>query len=263
MHTARHPDAISVQALHKDYDSPAGRYAVLRDVSVGIPRGGFVCVLGPSGSGKSTLLNVMAGLDRADGGQLLVNGQPLRGRPPIAYMQQKDLLLPWRTLWDNILLGPELRSRTEKRAKAVKARELVAAFHLEGFTGAYPSQLSGGMRQRASLIRTLLCEQELLLLDEPFGALDALTRTRLQRLLLDVWRRMGKTIVLVTHDVEEAILLATRIVLLTSRPGRIAAQFELGTDQRQRASAPETARLKAQILALLDVNGHGGRPDED
>lgn len=246
------PDAIRVEGLSKDFDSGEGRYPVLRDVTLSIPQGGFVCVLGPSGSGKSTLLNVMAGLEAPDAGRLLIEGHPPRTRPPIAYMQQKDLLLPWRTLWDNILLAPELRSREEKQRQAARAGELVKSFHLEGFTRAYPAQLSGGMRQRVSLIRTLLCEQDLLLLDEPFGALDALTRNRLQTILLEVWRSLNKTIVLVTHDVEEALLLATRIVLLSSRPGRITSEFEVDIPHEERRASATIFELKAHILAMLE-----------
>lgn len=250
-------DAIRVEGLCKDFDSGAGRYPVLRNVSLSIPQGGFICVLGPSGSGKSTLLNIMAGLEAPDAGRLLIAGRPPRARPPIAYMQQKDLLLPWRTLWDNILLAPELRSGKEKARQEARAGELVKSFQLEGFTRAFPAQLSGGMRQRVSLIRTLLCEQELLLLDEPFGALDALTRNRLQTLLLGVWRSLNKTIVLVTHDVEEALLLATRIVLLSSSPGQIAGEFEVEIPHEERRASATILDLKAHILAKLLNDGSG------
>ena len=245
------PDAIRVEKLSKDFASGAGRYAVLRDVTLAVAEGEFLCVLGPSGSGKSTLLNVMAGLETPDAGWLHVRGQPADGRPPVAYMQQKDLLLPWRTLWDNILLGPELQSREVRRQQAPRARELLASFQLQGFANAYPTQLSGGMRQRAALIRTLLCGRQYLLLDEPFGALDALTRTRLQQLLLGVWRELGLTIVLVTHDVEEALRLATRIVLISSRPGRISGEYVLPWPHDQRRVAGEVLELKERILAML------------
>lgn len=245
------PDAFRVEKLSKDFESGAGRYAVLRDVSLAVTEGEFLCVLGPSGSGKSTLLNVMAGLEAPDAGWVHVHGQPPGGRPPVAYMQQKDLLLPWRTLWQNILLGPELASREVRQQQEPRARELLGSFQLQGFANAYPAQLSGGMRQRAALIRTLLCGRRYLLLDEPFGALDALTRTRLQQLLLGVWRELGLTIVLVTHDVEEALRLATRIVLLSSRPGRISGEYALPWPHDQRRVAGEVLELKERILAML------------
>jgi len=167
-------------------------------------------------------------------------------------MQQKDLLLPWRTIWENILLGPEIRSAAERTRLEPEAREWLEALHLAEFREAYPAQLSGGMRQRAALIRTLLCEREILLLDEPFGAVDALTRRRLQRHLLRIWERLGKTVVLVTHDVEEALLLATRILLLSSRPGRIVEELEVMLPHRVRAQSPETLRMKLQILDTLE-----------
>jgi ABC-type nitrate/sulfonate/bicarbonate transport system ATPase subunit len=167
-------------------------------------------------------------------------------------MQQKDLLLPWRTVWDNVLLAPELRSRVERRAAESQARHLLDVFHLERFAQALPAQLSGGMRQRAALIRTLLCGQEILLLDEPFGALDAITRGRLQRYLHQVWREFGKTIVLVTHDVEEALLLSTRIILLTAAPGRVLAEIPVTMPHEERLGAAELARMKADILGRLE-----------
>lgn len=246
--------ALSADSLSKSYSSRAGTYLVLDEASFAVPRGAFVSLLGPSGAGKTTLLNILAGLDSPDRGAVRIFGKPPDSRPPIAYMQQKDLLLEWRTLWDNILLGPELRSRAERARCAERARDLVREFKLEGFTRAYPAELSGGMRQRAALIRTLLCEKEILLLDEPFGALDALTRRALQGHLLRVWRQMGKTVVLVTHDVEEALRLSTRIVLLSSRPGRVLDTLEIALPQETRSDSPESLRLKADILRRLGVD---------
>jgi len=184
-------------------------------------------------------------------------------RHPAAYMQQKDLLLPWRTLWENILLASELGpgarwGREGAGAKTspmeAEARALVREFGLEGFESTYPAQLSGGMRQRAALIRTLLCHRDVMLLDEPFGALDALTRSKLQQMLLEVWRRFGKTIVLVTHDVEEAVLLSDRIVLLSGLPGRVAGEFIVPHPHAVRRESPETLRLKNRILRQLEAD---------
>ncbi|MBI4081044.1 MAG: ABC transporter ATP-binding protein [Candidatus Lambdaproteobacteria bacterium] len=239
-------------ALTKSYASRAGTYPVLAGVTLALAPGEFVGVLGPSGGGKSTLLNILAGLEPPDGGQVRIHGRPPGARPPIAYMQQKDLLLPWRTLWDNVLLGPELESPHDRVRLEPKARELVRQFRLEGFADHYPAQLSGGMRQRTALIRTLLCERNILLLDEPFGALDALTRRRLHRHLLRVWREFGQTVLLVTHDVEEAIALSTRIVVLSARPGRIVDVFPLDVPHELRERTGETLRLKQRILEVLE-----------
>lgn len=229
-----------------------GRYPVLEEIHLDVPHGALVSLLGPSGAGKSTLLNILAGLERADHGDVRFPGSAERARPPIAYMQQKDLLLPWRTVWNNILLGPELRSPDERARLAPEAEAWLQALHLSEFRDAYPAQLSGGMRQRAALIRTLLSEQHILLLDEPFGAVDALTRRRLQHHLLDIWERLGKTVVLVTHDVEEALLLATRVVLLSSRPGRVVEVLDIAMPHRGRAKSPDMLRLKTHILDVLE-----------
>jgi ABC-type nitrate/sulfonate/bicarbonate transport system ATPase subunit len=257
--------AIEVDGLRKSFLGPQGRYHVLDGVALSIAPGEFVSLLGPSGGGKSTLLNILAGLDVPDAGQARIQGPPPAGAPPaapagaaaggprpIAYMQQKDLLLPWRSLWDNILLGPELRSRAERRRREDEARALLREFRLEAFAQAYPAQLSGGMRQRAALLRTLLCGQPILLLDEPFGALDAITRGRLQKLLLRVWRQYRKTVLLVTHDVEEAVLLSQRVVVLSAMPGRVLAEFGVAIPHEARAESPETLRLRARILKMLE-----------
>ncbi|MEE8396823.1 MAG: ABC transporter ATP-binding protein [bacterium] len=245
--------ALEVAHLHKSYLSAKGeRYEVLHDVSLALDAGEFVSLLGPSGGGKSTLLNILAGLEGADCGAVHVAGAGPRTRPPIAYMQQRDLLLPWRTLWDNILLGPELRSAGERARKSEAAAQLVSSFQLEGFSDAYPAELSGGMRQRAALIRTLLCDQNILLLDEPFGALDAITRGVLHGHLLRIWRELGKTVLLVTHDVDEALALSTRVVLLSGRPGRILRDIPVALPHPARSASPETLRLKALILRSLD-----------
>jgi len=257
--------AIEVRALRKSFEGAAGPYLALDGVALSIARGEFVSLLGPSGGGKSTLLNLLAGLDTPDAGSARVTAPhpapaadapgaaaPPRGRPPIAYMQQKDLLLPWRSLWDNILIGPELRSPAERRRLEPTARALLAEFHLERFAASYPATLSGGMRQRAALLRTLLCEQPILLLDEPFGALDAITRGRLQQMLLRVWREFDKTVLLVTHDVEEAVLLSQRVIVLSAMPGRVLAEFDVPIPYEARAESPETLRLRRQILATLE-----------
>ena len=247
------PAAVAVAGVSKRFVAGGAPVAALEGLDLSIEPGAFVALLGPSGVGKSTVLNLIAGLEVPDAGRVTVAGTEVgRGGapPPIAYMQQKDLLLPWRTVWDNVLLGPELRSRAERERLSGRARSLLAEFGLEGFAGAWPAELSGGMRQRAALIRTLLCEQPVLLLDEPFGALDAITRGRLQRHLARFWRELGQTVLLVTHDVDEALLLSTRVLLLGGPPGRIEEDLTLPPGG---VSEAERGPLRAHILARLDA----------
>jgi ABC-type nitrate/sulfonate/bicarbonate transport system ATPase subunit len=173
-------------------------------------------------------------------------------------MPQRDLLLPWRTVLNNVILGPELDGRS-KRAARQQARELLPLFGLEGFEDAYPDTLSGGMRQRAALLRTFLTGREVLLLDEPFGALDALTRRELQRWLLDVWQRFQKTILFITHDVEEAVFLADRVLVFSPRPGRITQELRANLPRpRQSLSllSEDLRRLEEELIAALEA-GNG------
>ena len=261
MNAARTADAIEVRGLHKTYRWVQGgrkkSTPVLDGISLSLSAGQFVSLVGPSGGGKSTLLNLLAGLEAPDAGEVRIHGRrPIPGGG-IAYMQQNDLLLPWRTLWDNILLAPEINSRAHRREMEPKAEEMVRQFGLEGFEHHFPGQLSGGMRQRAALIRTLLGGREILLLDEPFGALDAITRRRLQGLLLKVWRNFRKTVLLVTHDVEEALLLSERVVVLSARPGRIVREIPVAVPHRGREGSPEILRLKVEVLNLLEHDLEG------
>ena len=252
--------AIEVRGLFQSFDSPGNRGSeptpVLEDISLSLPPGAFVTLVGPSGGGKSTLLNILAGIEPIMKGEVNIEGRPPRAGSSSAYMQQNDLLLPWRTLWDNVLLAPELRSRREYREKQQLAARLLVEFGLDGFQRHYPAQLSGGMRQRAALIRTLLCDRPVLLLDEPFGALDAITRRRLQRLLLSIWRDYKKTVLLVTHDVDEALFLSERVVVLSGTPGRLLHEFPVPLPNVQRAGSPEILDMKMSILARLE-NGDG------
>lgn len=209
----------------------------LDEVSLTIEPGEFVCLVGPSGCGKTTLLNLMAGLQRPSQGQVLRHGRPLNGSFGWAgYLSQADTLLPWRTVLANAEIGLELR-----KVPAAQRRPRVAALlervGLAGFEQKYPSELSGGMKKRLGLVRLLAYDPEVLLLDEPFGALDAQTRETLQADLLALWRELGKTVVFVTHDLAEAINLAGRIILMTPRPGRIAQEYRV--DLPRPRSSPE------------------------
>ena len=240
---------------------PAARRGVppltaLHNLSLTVRPGEFVTVIGPSGCGKSTLFGLLAGLITPVSGSVAVHGQSVIGKPgQVGYMPQRDLLLPWRTVLQNVTLGPELARRGGQAARA-QARERLPTFGLEGFADIYPTALSGGMRQRAALLRTVLMERDVLLLDEPFGALDALTRAALQEWLLGVWAAEGQTVLFITHDVDEAVFLADHVVVMTPRPGRIRTEIAVPL-LRPRTHAdlvadPTFNALKATVLAALE-----------
>jgi ABC-type nitrate/sulfonate/bicarbonate transport system ATPase subunit len=228
---------------------------VLDRVTLSVPPGSFVSIVGPSGCGKSTLLRVFAGLVAPSAGTARVEGTPAAGRPGlVAYMPQRDLLLPWRRTLANATLGAEVSGVPAHEARRAALR-LLPRFGLEGFERAWPSQLSGGMRQRLALLRTVLVPRNVLLLDEPFGALDAITRRSMQRWLEEVWLEDRRTVLLVTHDVEEALMLSDEVMVMSPRPGRIVRQvavpFVRPRDTRI-AAEPSFVALKAELLAALD-----------
>ncbi len=210
-----------MEGVSKAFQVRGTRTLALDSITLAIEQGEFVTVVGPSGCGKSTLLNMVVGLLRPTAGRMLFRGRPISGiNPEIGYVTQKDNLLPWRTLVANVEIALELRGvqPAERRRRAV---ELIQQVGLSGFETHYPHELSGGMRQRANIIRTLIYEPQLILMDEPFGPLDAQTRVILQDQLLRLWAATKKTIVFITHDLVEAIALGDRVVVMTSRPGRV------------------------------------------
>jgi ABC-type nitrate/sulfonate/bicarbonate transport system ATPase subunit len=194
---------------------------VLKDINFDVEEGSFICILGPSGCGKSTLFNSIAGLITPSKGEIYLDGNPITGQTGlVGYMFQKDLLLPWRSILENICIGTEIKKKD--RAKSTKkAMELIKNYGLAGFENYYPKYLSGGMRQRAAFLRTMMLDNEVMLLDEPFGALDAQTRLSMQEWLHEVWRDSKKTIIFITHDVDEAIFLAEKVLVLSQRPSQI------------------------------------------
>ena len=232
----------------------SGGVAAVRDVSFQIARGSFVSLLGPSGCGKSTLFNAIAGLLTPSGGDVLLDGESVLGKTGrVGYMLQKDLLLPWRTIEDNITISRTLHGVPRRTARR-ECAALLERCGLTGFEHARPHELSGGMRQRAALMRTLMTGREVLLLDEPFGALDALTRLQLQLLLCEIWQDTHRTILLVTHDIDEALLLSDEIIVMTERPGTVLARLTVPADRPrtpETLSAPDMAALRTQLLALL------------
>lgn len=248
------PD-VQTRGVTKTFDDHGRRVGALRDVSIDVGAGEIVSLVGPSGSGKSTLLNILAGLLRPDAGEVVIGGEPAAnplGRT--ALMPQRDLLMPWKTVLENVTVGMRLQgiSRSEARAKA---SSLFPRFGLEGFESAWPHALSGGMRQRAALLRTMLTGRSILLLDEPLGALDAITRMDMQSWLLDVQAQFGKTMLVVTHDVDEALYLSDRVYVLSGRPGRIIGEhrvpFARPRSYDVTVTAPRFVAEKREILREL------------
>jgi ABC-type nitrate/sulfonate/bicarbonate transport system ATPase subunit len=229
-------------------------YEALAPVTLQVERGRFVSLIGPSGCGKSTLFNIAAGLLAPTRGTVRVDGEDVTGLVGgVGYMLQKDLLLPWRTVLDNVALGMEIRGTRLAEARR-KAMPYLQRYGLGGFEHRYPSALSGGMRQRAALLRTLLIDTDIILLDEPFGALDALTKQRMQEWLLTLWADFAKTIVFITHDVEEAVFLSDEICMMAARPGRVVERMAVPLARprpRSVVATPAFIALKQHCLAQL------------
>lgn len=247
--------AIRVMEVEKAFPVGDGTLSVLGGVSLDVPRGSLIGLIGPSGCGKTTLTKILAGLLRPDSGEILTLGKRRDPREQVAYMPQRDTLLPWRTALDNAILASEIEGQSRERAR-VEARELFCRFGLEGFEDLYPAELSGGMRQRLTLIRTFLAHREVLLLDEPLGSLDALTRAAVQEWLLSVWEELGKSILFVTHDVEEAVVLSDQIVLLSARPAHVRQRFSVDFPRPRKRTEKDFVALKGRILDLVHAEGH-------
>jgi NitT/TauT family transport system ATP-binding protein len=247
---------ITFQNVSKVYRGPKDVRA-LDDVSLTVGEGEFVALLGPSGCGKSTLLNVLAGFEKITGGTLLFDGAAVtRPGPDRGVVFQEAALFPWLNVWQNVIFGPQVQglARTDYEARARKLLDLVG---LTSFAESLPVQLSGGMRQRVGIARVLAMNPRALLMDEPFGALDAQTRLSMQQLLLDVWQSLGTTVLFVTHDIDEAILLSDRICVMSARPGRIVRTIPIELARpRSIASltSPEFVAYKAQIMADIQIS---------
>lgn len=239
---------LELRRLRKSFDG----LGVLADISLTVRAGEFVSILGPSGAGKSTIFKILTGGVQPDGGAILFDGDPLtKEKRPFAFMPQRDALMPWRRIIDNATLGLEVQGVTRKVAR-LRVAPLFAEFGLEGFERHYPAQLSGGMRQRAALLRTVVQHRDMLLLDEPFGALDALTRAGMQRWLQSMWERHRWTVLLVTHDVREAVFLSDRIYVLTGRPARVLTEITVPLRHpRIDLATPEASAVEASLLQIL------------
>ena len=225
--TAQRLTTMSVRHVSKHYKTGTGTVHALENLSLEIPQGEFLCILGPSGCGKSTLLWGMSGLHDVTSGEVLLNGTPVTGpRSEIGMIFQDANLLPWRNLWQNIQFPFEIK-KIDSRPYEGRIQGLLQEVGLAGFEKKMPRELSGGMQQRASIVRCLSYDPDVILMDEPFGALDAFTRDEMNLLIQKIWMETGKTIIFVTHNVSEAIFLADRVVVLTPRPGRLAHIFPI------------------------------------
>lgn len=250
---------LELKNISMSYHTLEGETTALSDISFSVQEGEFVALVGPSGCGKSTILNLISGLLKPEAGEILLKGAPLsHSQVNIGYMLQRDHLFEWRTVYSNILLGLEIQHAVTKE-KREKAEEMMRTYGLEDFKNARPSQLSGGMRQRAALIRTLVLEPALVLLDEPFSALDYQTRLSVSDDIGRIIRQEGKTALLVTHDISEAISMADRVLVLTKRPARIQAEIEITFDMDNRTpmacrNAPEFKNYFNQIWKELNRN---------
>lgn len=249
--------AVEIKGLSMTYKMGGETLPVLNEVYLSAEKGSFISVIGPSGCGKSTLFRTIAGLEKEFSGTVSVNGRDIRSNlPHLAYMLQKDLLLPWRTVFKNIILPLELSGKL-KEADIKNLEDLINEFGLAGFENAYPHELSGGMRQRAALLRTWLMDGDIILLDEPFGALDALTRINMQDWLIKVWENHRKTVLFITHDIEEAVYLSDRIFVMSKRPGMIIDNVSIEFERprnRDVLYSESFLEYKKRLMALLKDN---------
>jgi ABC-type nitrate/sulfonate/bicarbonate transport system ATPase subunit len=245
---------IEIDGVTKEFAKGGRRLLALQDIRLEVAAREFAAILGPSGCGKSTLLNIVAGFDRPTQGSVRVAGEGIVAPSPRrAVVFQEPALFPWLSVRDNVLFGPRTQRQpvAEYRARAAQIIEQVG---LQGFESSYPAELSGGMRQRVGIARVLIMQPQVLLMDEPFGSLDAQTRSLMQELLLQVWESHHQTVMFITHDIEEALLLADRVCVMTARPGRIKKSLPVPIP-RPRAievtTSPEFNALRREVLALI------------
>jgi NitT/TauT family transport system ATP-binding protein len=260
-HPPRHGGRIGIDRVSIELGTGVSRFKVLDDVSLDVEPGEFVCLLGPSGCGKSTLLGALAGHLRPSAGRLRLDGEPIDGPDPQrGLVFQQHTLFPWKSVLDNVAYGLKMKG-VDRATREGEARGLLERVGLAGFERRHPSELSGGMQQRVEIARVLINHPRVLLMDEPFGALDALTRSRMQELLLDLWTQLRTTIVFVTHDIDEALFLADRVLVLSPRPGRIVEELRIRFDRPRHAgllTRQDFTELKRRCLALLRHEDHGG-----
>ncbi|WP_028511374.1 ABC transporter ATP-binding protein [Ruminococcus sp. NK3A76] len=240
----------NVQRIYRDTDG--NKVEALRDVSLNIRKGEFISIIGPSGCGKTTLLRLIAGLDKPQAGGLTIDGDPIKDvSPERGYVFQQGGLFPWLTVENNISYG--LKARKVFKSNKDKISKYISMVGLDGFEKSYPHQISGGMAQRVAIARALINEPKALLLDEPMGALDSFTRSDLQDKLLELWKENGTTMILVTHDIDEAIYLSDRIVIMTPRPGKISKIIDVDLPRPRHRGGTEFLALRKSILEFFEL----------
>jgi NitT/TauT family transport system ATP-binding protein len=246
--------AVELRSVSKEFIARDRRLVALQGIDLRIARNEFAAILGPSGCGKSTLLNMVAGFDRPTDGRVLVNGAAVEApHPSRAVVFQEAALFPWYTVWDNVSFGPRTMGTPAAQYRP-KVEAYLEQVGLRGFERHYPAELSGGMKQRVGIARVLVMEPEVLLMDEPFGSLDAQTRSVMQELLLAVWERHHQTVLFITHDIEEALLLADSVSVMTARPGRIKKRLTVDLPRPRSlevTTSPVFNELKREVLALI------------
>jgi NitT/TauT family transport system ATP-binding protein len=242
---------VRVDGVGRRYDTPQGGVQALKGISFDVDAGEFVCLVGPSGSGKTTLFRIIAGLEEPTAGTVYLAGDPVEGPGPnLGLVFQEYHLFPWRTVSGNVGFGLE-KQGVDSTERQERVRELLELVGLDGFADSYPRDLSGGMKQRVSLARALAVDPDLLLMDEPFGAVDAQTKRMLQDELLDIWSETEKTILFVTHDVEEAVKLADRVIVMATEPGRIRETVDIEMERPRSRSDGAFGEYYEHILDLI------------
>jgi len=245
---------IEIRGVWKEFAKGERRVMALQDIDLDVAQREFVAILGPSGCGKSTLLNMVAGFDHPTRGSVKVEGEAIaQPSPRRCVVFQEPALFPWLTVMDNVVFGPKTRGQPAAEYRS-RAAQIIEQVGLRGFEASYPAELSGGMRQRVGIARVLIMEPRVLLMDEPFGSLDAQTRSLMQELLLELWQRHQQTVLFITHDIEEALLLADRVCVMTARPGRIKKSIRVPMPRPRSIDltlSPEFNALRREVLDLI------------
>lgn len=243
---------VVFEKVNKVFERRGADLEVLANIDLSVAPGEFVCLLGPSGCGKSTLLNISGGFEQPTSGRVLIDGEPVQGpHPRRVFVFQEYGIFPWASVWDNVALGLRHLSKDEQHIIVAQVIDLVG---LTGFESTYPQELSGGMKQRVEVARALAVDPDVIFMDEPFGALDSLTRLSLRSELIRIWRKSGKTILFVTHDVDESIQLAQRIVVFSDRPGSIKEIIPVPLEHPRDLGSPEYGQIKNHLYDLLGVS---------
>lgn len=246
---------IQFKKVHKIFKSEKDSLETLKNINLSVDSGEFISIIGPSGCGKSTLFHILTGLIDEYEGEIFIDGVLLaKSDKLMSYMHQKDLLMPWRNLLSNVMLPLELQGINQNDAEK-KVKELLSTFGLEGFENAYPDELSGGMRQRAALLRTFMVESDILLLDEPFASLDAISRHKMQSFLLEIWQKFKGTVLFITHDIEEAIYLSDKIFVLSNRPAEVLEVVDINIKRprnRELLLEKEFIDIKGKLIKSLE-----------